>query len=221
MKPESHEGRAAGSCIEVLLTVIRDIKVEIAVAVEVEEHRPRAEPWIVHPCLKGHVAKGVSSFLPVVTVKNIGAVLADIKVKVSIAVVIANGASSSKTSAWDSLLLGHIGERVLPVVSVESVGNASIPLRCGRERPAIDEVNVQVAILVVVEEESARGQGFHNVVLAGAAVGVPELDPRGVAALFELNAGGWAGHERGRSIPGAARSPIASCQESSQHDSQE
>src|SRR5262249_14630468 len=65
----------------------------------------------------------------------------------------------SHLPASDSGFVGHVGERAVAVVAIESVLDRSFRRKEVR-RAAVDEVNVEPPIIVVIEEQPAAAAGF-------------------------------------------------------------
>ncbi len=88
----------------------------------------------------------------------------------AVVVVIAHGHAHPITRSGDSGALGNIGERSIAVV----VKQAVVILRAGFHQRwhlgAVDQINIEQTIPVVVEQRDARRHGLRLVFLRGGAV---------------------------------------------------
>src|SRR5258707_959951 len=106
--------------------------------------------------LAGHVRKCA---VPVVSIQNIPTEIAHVNIREAIVVVIADADTEGVGSTPDACLLGHVREFHPTVISIESIsrsGGAGT-----RERLSTQEVDVDLAIPVIVEKSQAAGDGLH------------------------------------------------------------
>ena len=96
--------------------------------------------------------------------------LANKQIGPSVVVVVAYRRAHSITSPGYASSLGNIGERSIAVVVKQAVVILRIRLHQGGHLGAIDQVNVEQAVPVVVEQRNARRHGFRLVFLRGRAV---------------------------------------------------
>ncbi len=86
----------------------------------------------------------------------------------------------------DAGQLGGVLERAIAAISEQAVPR--LPRDVGiRDRSAIDQEDVDPAIVVVVEEQPARADRFNQVFVGARAVDVSEVDTGFAADVRELN----------------------------------
>src|SRR5918994_7602768 len=81
---------------------------------------------------------------------------------------------------------GHVFERPIALVSIQSMSGASGSLSVG-ERATVNQEDVQPAVVVVVEEQASGPHGFDNMLVRAGAVGVPEVESGLLRDVFEKN----------------------------------
>ena len=152
--------------------VVADEEIEPTVAVVVEERRGGAEPAIVDARRRGHVAEGAVAVVPEQLIRpQVG----EVEVDPAVVVEVAGGDADAVPGGLDAGALGDVDEAEraravgarLEVVAVEAVGEGRRRRRredpfLGRrvvDRVALAEVDVEVAVVVVVEQ---RHRGAHH-----------------------------------------------------------
>src|SRR5580692_5643100 len=131
-----------------------DKQIQAPVIVIIEPDSARRPSRSGNPSLLGNVRK---SAIAVVVIKNASAVLGHVDIRKAISVVIANGHSLPITPCRYPGFLCYIGECAIAIVAVES-----IPERRSRSKKvtlsAVDKINVQPAVIVVVEKSATRSR---------------------------------------------------------------
>jgi len=90
----------------------------------------------------------------------------------TVVVEVADGDSHAVAFALDASLFGDVGEGAVAVVVEEAVPIAGRFLLQGRDCGTVDEVNVQPAVVIVVDQADAGDHGFGLVLVGcGGAVG--------------------------------------------------
>src|SRR5205085_443206 len=124
-----------------------------AVAIVIPERAAGAEPTHPDAGLAGHVRKRVAA---VVVVEDAATEPGNQQVEEAVVIVIAGAAANSVVAGSDARLPGHVREGAVPVVVIEPVaggcplgGSGFVPVG-GRQRPAIDQEDVGMAVVVVV-----------------------------------------------------------------------
>ena len=98
----------------------------------------------------------------VVVVETVFAVVGDVDVRPAVVVVIGCGHTKSPALLVDAGPVGDIGERAVVIV-VEEAWRAGRALRLvGGERRAVQQVNVQPAVVVVVKQGYAGAGSFED-----------------------------------------------------------
>ena len=99
-----------------------------------------------------------------VAVEDIGAVVGHVKVAEAIVVVVAHGAAGPPASIADPGPGGGIDKAAVPAVGVEDIARSAFVL-VGGKGGAIDYVEVQVAVVIVVEKGGPGAVCFEDVFL--------------------------------------------------------
>ena len=162
----------------VVMDVSGDEEVEAAVAV------------VVSPCGSGGpVAQGYAGFfgdvgegaVVVVVVETVLAEVGDVDVGPAVVVVVGDGYAYAPAVVGDSSFIGDVGEGAVVIVVEESGFGSGSFASLGFEGGTVDEVNVEPAVVVVVDEAHAGAIGFDDEMLFGSAHGVL---PGGEAGFF-------------------------------------
>src|SRR6185437_10886007 len=126
----------------------------------------------------GDVGEGA---VVVVVVEAGYAVVADVEVGPAVVVVVGDGAAVTPPIVLDSGFFGDVGKGSVVIVAEQSgVGRGLLAVE-GVEGGAVDEVDVEPPIVVVVDETDAGAIGFDDEVFFGRA---HLMDPAGEARLF-------------------------------------
>ncbi len=94
-----------------------------------------------------------------------------------VVVVIAHADPQPVARTPHASLFRHVLEAKSAQVPAEVVLRRQVGLGAG-QGPAVEEVDIDQAVVVVVESRQPGGHEFDNVAPAAGAVGVPEADPR-------------------------------------------
>ena len=96
----------------------------------------------------------------------------DIDIGPAVVIVVADGHAHPVALAGDAGFFGDIGEGAVAIVVEEAVPVFRRVLLERRNRRAVDEVDVQVAVVVVIEQRHAGHHGFGLILVrSGTAVG--------------------------------------------------
>ena len=145
--------------------VARDVEVEVAVAVGVEE------------CAAGAPAAGgdprphrdlFERAVPAVAEQRVGTPVRDVEIEAAVAVEIPGARAAPPGREVHARMLRHVLELPATEVAVERVAMRDT-LPAGRELGACDQVDVEETVAVVVEQRDAAAGRFENVVLGRAA----------------------------------------------------
>ena len=155
-----------------------DVQIEQSVAVVVAPGRAGRPVAERHAGLFGHVGEGA---VVIVVVEPVLAVVAHVDVGPAVVVVVGNRAAISPAVVGHAGLLRDIGERAVVIV-VEQRGVRRLFLAVERvEGRAVDEVDIEPAVVVVVDQANAGAVGLDDeVLLRGAHL----VDPAGEPGLF-------------------------------------
>ena len=108
-------------------------------------------------CFRGDVGEGAVALV----VKEL--VSSDVReedVGPPVVVVIADGDSHAITGAGNAGALSHVGKRTVVVVAIEPVPVHGRIFLQGRNCCAIHQVNIQIAVAIVVEQRDPRDHGL-------------------------------------------------------------
>lgn len=102
-------------------------------------------------------------------------------------------ATPSESRVDQTRLLGHVGESPPAVIAVQRVGRRAVGFRPAQRRPVeeVEEVDVFVAVAVVIDHGQAIRHRLDDVLLAGTAVVVDEGDARLSGHLDKLDRSRW------------------------------
>ena len=189
-----HVARKALLVVGVELQVVRDEEVEPAVTVVVEERGAASPLAVVDSGPRGHVGERA---VTVVVVEDARAVGRDVEIAVAVVVVVAHRQAHATTHPADAGLLRHVGEGSVAVIPVEGVGDGTAALALRRGRVG-DEVDVEPAVAVVVDEPSAAPHGLDHVPAAKGELPDPPAQARRFRHVDELRVGFDAGVLPGR-----------------------
>jgi hypothetical protein len=127
----------------------------------------------------------------VVAVEDIGAVVGYVEVCVVVVVVVGDGDAHAPARIADAGGLGALLEGAVADIAVERVARWRDRVGVCREARAVNQVDIEPAIAVVVEEGSAAAFGFDDIVLYSP--------PRTHAEIYTGGCG-HIGKEHGRKV---------------------
>ena len=148
--------------VDVVVDVTGDKQIETAVAVIVAEGGAGGPVAKLHPGLFGDVGKGA---VVIVAVEAIPAEVRHKNVGPAIVVVVADGNAEAPAIVGDAGLLGDVGEgAVVVVVEERGVGRGDF---AGERvvRRSVDEIDVEPAVVVVVEQADSGAVGLEDELL--------------------------------------------------------
>jgi hypothetical protein len=97
---------------------------------------------------------------------------------------VSNGTHAEKSLGADARLRGYVRERAVSVVPVERASQWRSWLEDLGCR-TIHQIEIEQAVLIVVDPGAARAHGFNQVFLAGCSVLVAEGDAGGFGDIHE------------------------------------
>ena len=120
-------------------------------------------------------------------VEHVRAEVRDIEVLKSVVVVVAHGYAHAAADPPHARLLGNVFKLQLPglreqiakepVAGPPSRRRRENPILIGGERKALNKVNVEVAVVVVVKQSHARTHDFGHVVLGARTAVMVKVQP--------------------------------------------
>ena len=179
MPPRSPQVAAAVQVVilEIVIQVVGHVEVEVAIQVVVGKgatRRPAAIPGDAGRV--GHVRKAPVLLRPLVAVEDIGAVVGHEQILIAIVVVVADGAPHAVGRVRHRLPRRDLTE-VGAAIAIERITRRGVGCVAG-QIGAIDDVEIDTTVVVVVEEGGTRADGFDAVLATRTATGVVEIDPR-------------------------------------------
>ena len=181
-----------GQGVEPHVDVVGHEQVEPAVAVVVGERRAGRPSRIPNARLLRDIRKRA---VAVVAIQPVRAVAGDVQVLPAVVVEVGGDDTHAPTRIAHTCLVRGVDERAVAPVTPQLAARAPRVAR-GRDRGRVDEVHVEQAVLVEVEEGDASAHGFEDVLLVGRR-DVRESDPalfRDVGERHVLE--GASGHNR-------------------------
>ena len=147
--------------LRAIINKTADEEVKTAVIVEVEPYRAGGPAGRSKAGFLGHVGERA---VAIVLVENAASIGCDEDIRPPVVVVVTDGNAHSESSARHARSFGHIGERAVAIVLVKCIVDR---LSGGPEiaRPAVHQVDIHPAIVVVVEECTTRPQSLRKVAI--------------------------------------------------------
>ena len=173
-----------------ILSVVKHVPgrlIKIQVAIVVVVHKRGAGAELITGDAGGSRDVSERAVAPVL-IENIGAVVGDVEVAMAIVIDITDGGPGSPGGISHAGGLANVSKGAIPAVAVEEIPRTGFRLVRAQGGP-VDDVEVEVAIIVVVEEGGAAAVGFEDVVLFRAAEGVLEGDTRCIRLIGESREG--------------------------------
>ena len=139
-----------------------------------------------------------------VAIQHVRAEVRDVEIDPAVVVVVARAGAHAVVAMSNAGLLGDVVERAVAAISEQAVPCLPRDRRIGH-RSAVDQEDVDPAVVVVVEEQPARADGLDQVLVGARAVDVAEVDPGVTADVGEL-------HVRSEAVASLARHDTAAHQ---------
>ena len=119
-----------------------------------------------------------------IAVQRVGSDVGDIQVDQAVVVVVTRARAHPVLSMADTRGCCHVLERAVPAVPEQTVSCALGDGWIG-ERAAVDEKDVEPAIVVKVEEQAARPEDLRQELLVAGAADMSEVQPRRTGDVSE------------------------------------
>ena len=130
-----------------------------------------------------------------VSVEQIGTVIGDIEISIAIVVDVADGDAGAPTGIIDASGAADFSKAALALVVEQGIARARLGLirrQCG----AVDGVEVEAAIVVIVEERRSTTMGFKDILFFGTAEGVMKVDACRNRLVRKAGLGGSGGDQQ-------------------------
>ena len=149
-----------------------NVKVQITIFIHIEKTGPCPHlKAVVHTCFFCHVCKGT---VAIIAVQNIRAVIIEVNIRVPVIVVITDRNAQAVTTIADACFFRHIGKLPVTLIAVKCIFRSDVNFSSFQRR-AIEKIDVDVPVAVVVKKRQTRTYRLHYVVQAGAAICVHEI----------------------------------------------
>ena len=211
--PLAGQRQATLLVLGIVVDVVADVQVQPAVPIDIRERRRHPPARVVHAGPPRDVAERP---VPVAAKQLIGAQPRAVQIDPPVVVEVSGRHSHAVGAHVEAATLGDVGEpqgpravRVnLQIVAVETIGERQRHVRGGRHQRivqrlafsqhlALNEVGVEVAVVVHVEQRGPRRHDLAEVERAGHAVEVDEVDARLPGPVGEPDLVGSAVRRRG------------------------
>ncbi len=166
------------------LAVTRDVEVEPAVAVVVEERRAEAPEVDQGAANRRGVAERA---VAVVEVQDVGAEVRQVEVGLAVIVDVAHGHAVAEAAEAHARPFGHVLESEVAEVAIEPVAHRRVG-RGQRQGAGAGEIQVLPAVAVVVEHGDPAPEGGREMLHGVEAAGVDERDPGTLGHVAEAEA---------------------------------
>src|ERR1700751_4788374 len=167
---------AAGIFVE--LSKLTDEEIESPIVIVIEPDRARGPAPTRYARFFGDVSK---CSIAVVAIENIAPPLRDVNVWKAIVVVVAPSYSPSIAAAGHTSLIGHVGKGSVTVIAIQRIEKRRLR-RIKIRLAAVDQVNVQPAVVVVIEKGAPGSACLGQMLFGGFCRGV---DPSNAALRWQ------------------------------------
>ena len=169
-----------------IVQIILHIQIQVPVVVVVHKDTRLPPALIPHTGLLRYVGEGP---IPVVAIQHIATEVGHIEVEIPVVVVIRGTASLAIGSIPHTGLLRYVGESPIPVVAIQHITHRLLEGHIP-QRPAVDYVNIYIAIAVVVKETGPSTHCLGVVEFPRPTVDVPKRDPCSGGDIRKTHPGG-------------------------------
>ena len=170
--------------VQRVIEVVGHVEVQIPVIIVVQKRTSCSPVAVAHGGALRHIGE---CSIPVVPIEEVGAVVGHIEVQIPVIVVVAGSASRSVSRVAHGGALRHIGECSIPVVPIKPVRRRLISYKL-RKRSAVNGIQVQVAIAIVVKKGAACSHRLHKVLLPAPSVDMAKSNTRLNRNIHKSNA---------------------------------
>ena len=109
--------------------------------------------------------------ITVILIELIFAEVSDVEIYIAIIIVITDSCTDTVSRTSDTCLVGNIGESIIAIVSIENVTRCAVLFTTGLNC-AIDEVDVEITVAIIIEKSTARSEEFVEESQTAAAIGM-------------------------------------------------
>ena len=170
------------------MPIVRHVEIKIPIVVVIEESPTAGPIEATDARVFGNIFE---STVTVVEEKHIRAVIAEEDVLIAIVVDVAHHDAVAKTCESKARRLSHVFKSVVTLIAIEPVGSVSGSAK--REERPCRKVEVEFAVVVIVEESHTRAVGSREMSVLGHPRKVHEVDAGLVRDLGETKGTGRLG----------------------------
>ncbi len=156
--------------IRVELHVIGRVQIQVAIAVVIDKSRVRAPPYIPNRSRSRDLGEYTVPFIPV---QHIRPVVGHVQIRIAVVVIVADSRAHAKAIVARASRGRDVGKGSISLVAIVRVGTAWAAIT-GHGR-AVDNVQVEPPVAIVVEKGRARADGFHHVLVAAGPVDIAKI----------------------------------------------
>ena len=172
--------------LEIELDITCDHQVHKAVGIVVAKRRPRGPPLVEQSRFFSGIAE---SAVAIVAIENHPFGASNQHVRPAIIVIVGNRAAHRPAGISHTNFVGDIGKSSVMIVAIEGALGFLAAKSHGDTR-CIGEINIQPAVLIVVEQKHTTAHGFHDVLLFRRNC-MLKLNPTGRSHIAEVESEGW------------------------------
>src|SRR5205823_6152663 len=158
---QTRAGFGYGGGLQIEIDVIRDEKIDVAVAVVVDESAA-CVPALAASGHAGFLANVSEGAVPVVVVENIFSEVGDEEIVEPVVVVVADAHALPPAGMYQTGFGGDVGEGAVTIV-LEKMRKGFLSGGKAFETPAVHEKNIQPAVVVVIVESDSAASGFEEI----------------------------------------------------------
>ena len=161
--------------VQIELHVIGHVEIQVAIAIVVGKSRVRSPTRVAEASPVRHIGKGTAMTL--VVIEDVGSVVGHVQIGIAIIIHVADRSSHAVPRVASAHRLRNIRKSAVTLVAIVGIGaRRTVIARQGR---AIDDVQVEQAVAIGIEERRARADGFGHVLPAARAVYIAEVNASG------------------------------------------
>ena len=125
--------------------------------------------------------------MTLVVIEDVGSVVGHVQIGIAVVIHVADRSSHTVPCIAGARRLRNIREGAVALVAVVGIGAGRTVI--ARQGCAIDDVQVEEAVAIGVEERRARAYGFGHVLPAARTVYIAEVNAGGASHLDEVGSG--------------------------------
>src|SRR6266851_3265685 len=153
-------------------------------------YRPHLLAFVHSAAHAGLVSEVGKSPISVVVKKLIAGDAGKINIRPAVVIVVADGNAHAVAGASQARFVGHVSKRQIMVVAIQAVLVLRTVLFKRWNRGAVDHVDVQVAVAIIVQQRNPSDHGLRLVLIRGRRAVGNKTNSRALGNLFKANGAG-------------------------------